>query len=250
MNIMTINNVRGYIDSNGIAQLNMEDVSRGLGFTTVARSGNEIIRWARVEGYLSDLGFSTSGERSEYIPENIFYRLAMKAKNETAELFQSKVADHILPSIRKHGTYMTPETIEKTLTNPDFIIQLATQLKEEQKARMTVEKELQQQKPLISFAETCMTSDKSLLVREVAKLTSKNGVLIGEHRLFKKLRDWNLILQSRNEPTQKAMEMGLFEIKKGITQTPKGAKDYSTTKVTAKGQAYIINRLKKESNIS
>lgn len=106
--LTTIQNVRGYIDSNGMAWLNLEDVARGLGFTTVATSGNECIRWSRVEQYLTDLGFNKDNgylPDNTFIPENIFYRLAMKAKNEAAEIFQAKVADEILPAIRKTGTY-------------------------------------------------------------------------------------------------------------------------------------------------
>lgn len=102
--LMTIQGVRGFIDNNGTAQLNLEDVSRGLGFV---ETKGDYIRWQRVDSYLKELGFSTCGEniRPEFIPENIFYRLAMKAKNETAETFQAKVADEILPSIRKTGGY-------------------------------------------------------------------------------------------------------------------------------------------------
>lgn len=100
--------VRGY-EQDGVAYLHIEDVARGLGFTTVATSGNECVRWNRVEEYLADLSFHTSVERGNphdyYIPENIFYRLCMKAKNEAAEKFQAKVADEIIPSIRKTGSY-------------------------------------------------------------------------------------------------------------------------------------------------
>lgn len=106
MNELTvIQNVRGYM-KNDTAYLNLEDVARGLGFTTVATSGNECVRWARVEEYLNSFGYTISEPcQSAYIPENIFYRLAMKAKNETAEKFQALVADEILPSIRKTGSY-------------------------------------------------------------------------------------------------------------------------------------------------
>ena len=107
MNELTvIKNVRGYMKDD-TAYLNLEDVARGLGFTTVATSGNECVRWARVEEYLNSFGYYTISEpcQSAYIPENIFYRLAMKAKNETAEKFQALVADEILPSIRKTGSY-------------------------------------------------------------------------------------------------------------------------------------------------
>jgi prophage antirepressor-like protein len=102
--LTVLHGVRGFIDANGTAQLNLEDVARGLGFTQIATSGNEVVRWERVNKYLSDFGFvPTSGD--EFIPENIFYRLAMKAKNTAAEAFQAKVADEILPTIRKTGSY-------------------------------------------------------------------------------------------------------------------------------------------------
>lgn len=91
-------------ERDGTAYLKLEDVARGLGFTDV-KNGIEYVRWPRVYKYLADLGFATCGERPDYIPENIFYRLAMKAKNETAEKFQALVADEIIPSIRKTGSY-------------------------------------------------------------------------------------------------------------------------------------------------
>ena len=128
--IITIKNVRGYIDEKGIAWLNLEDVARGLGFTTVATSGNEIVRWARVKGYLKEIAFPTSGE-NDFIPENIFYKLCMKAKNEVARKFQDRVCDEILPSIRKYGMYATDELLD----NPDLIIKMATRLKEEKAAK-------------------------------------------------------------------------------------------------------------------
>lgn len=104
--LITVHNVRGCIDSEGVAHLNLEDVAKGLGFTTIATSGNECVRWSRVGEYLSSFGYSISEPYQDaYIPENIFYRLAMKAKNETAEKFQALVADEILPSIRKTGSY-------------------------------------------------------------------------------------------------------------------------------------------------
>lgn len=103
--IMTIGGVSCY-EKDGTAYLNLEAVARGLGFTRTAASGNEVVMWSRVEGYLNDLGVHTCAHDG-FIPENIFYRLAMKAKNETAEKFQALVADEIIPSIRKTGMYMS-----------------------------------------------------------------------------------------------------------------------------------------------
>lgn len=95
-------------EQDGTAYLRLEDVARGLGFTRIAASGNEVVMWSRVDGYMSDLGVHTCAHDG-FIPENIFYRLAMKAKNETAEKFQALVADEIIPSIRKTGSYsITP----------------------------------------------------------------------------------------------------------------------------------------------
>ena len=117
--ILNIDGIECY-EENGTAYLKLETVARGLGFTTTQTiKGTEYvnIRWNRVEEYLSELNFATSGKRPDFIPENIFYRLAMKAKNEVAEAFQAKVADEIIPSIRKHGGYianqenLTPEQI-------------------------------------------------------------------------------------------------------------------------------------------
>lgn len=112
--IMTISGVSCY-ERDGTAYLNLETVARGLGFTKtdvkVSETGfrKEYVRldWPRVEKYLRELGFSSEVGKDTYIPENIFYRLAMKAKNETAEKFQTLVADEIIPSIRKTGMYMS-----------------------------------------------------------------------------------------------------------------------------------------------
>ena len=108
--------VHGYLDENGTAFFNIEDIARGLGFTQVAKSGNIVVRWERVNKYLREFGFiptngdgiPTSGDgvtKEDFIPENIMYRLAMKATNETAENFQAWLADEVVPSIRKTGSY-------------------------------------------------------------------------------------------------------------------------------------------------
>lgn len=117
--VVTIQGVECY-EKDGVAYLKLEAVARGLGFTTVATSGNECVRWNTVHKYLSDLGVATSCNGSNYqeccpdfIPENIFYRLAMKAKNCVAEEFQAKIADEIIPAIRKTGGYMTPAAAEQ-----------------------------------------------------------------------------------------------------------------------------------------
>lgn len=102
MDIIQISNVHGYIDKNEQVWLNAEDVARGFGFTQ-ERNGIEYVRWERVNDYLLEFGFSPRVGKDSYIPENMVYRLGFKANNEVAAAFQAKLADEILPSIRKHG---------------------------------------------------------------------------------------------------------------------------------------------------
>lgn len=174
------------------------------------------------------------------------YNLVLTSNLPEAKQFKRWITHEVIPSIRKHGAYMTPEKIEEVLLNPDTLIKLATNLKEEQQRRISAEKVIEQQKPLVDFAESCMASEKSLLVRELAKLISKQGILMGERRLFQKLREWKLIFQGKNEPYQEYIDRGYFEISQGVKETEKGSFTWLTMRVTPKGQMYIINRLKKE----
>lgn len=138
MNTKNICGVDCY-EQNGVAYLRLENVARGLGFTQ-EKNGVEYVRWETIRAYLSDLGFSQLVGKNDFIPENIFYRLAMKAKNETAEKFQALVADEIIPSIRKNGIYATDNVIDEILNNPDFGIELLTKLKKERQARVEAER--------------------------------------------------------------------------------------------------------------
>ncbi len=111
--IMNISGVDCY-EKDGTAYLNLEAVARGLGFTqTQIKNGVEYVsvRWERVEQYLAELGFPHKWGKEDFIPENIFYRLAMKAKNETAEKFQALVADEIIPTIRRTGGYVANDEL-------------------------------------------------------------------------------------------------------------------------------------------
>lgn len=140
--IKMISGVECY-EKDGTAYLKLETVARGLGFTqTQNKNGVEYtsIRWETINRYLEEIGFPNKLGKDDFIPENIFYRLAMKAKNETAEKFQALVADEIIPSIRKHGIYATDNVIDEILNNPDFGIELLTKLKEERKARIEAER--------------------------------------------------------------------------------------------------------------
>lgn len=258
---MNINGIECF-EKDGTAYLKLETVARGLGFThREIKNGKEYesIRWSTVRTYLKELGFRqqvgeeigfpTSGE-NDFIPENIFYRLAMKAKNEAAEKFQAKVADEIIPSIRKHGAYMTPQKIEEVLLNPDTIIKLATDLKAEREHRMALETKIEQDKPKTIFADAVSSSKTSILIGDMAKLLRQNGIEIGQKRLFDWLRNNGYLIKRKgsdwNMPTQRSVEMGLFEIKESTHLDGNGCNiTTKTSKVTGKGQVYFINKFLK-----
>lgn len=249
--ILNINNVHGYLDKkNGTAYLNAGDVARGFGFTkTETKNGvkYESVRWARVNEYLSSFGFRPNVGEDDYLPENMVYRLGFKASNEVAQNFQAVLADEVLPAIRRHGAYMTEEALEKAITEPDFLIRLATQLKEEKAKRLEAEKQVEAAKPKVLFADAVSASHTSILVGELAKILRGNGVEIGQRRLFAWLREHGYLIKRQgtdyNMPTQMAMELGLFEIKEGSYVNGSGANIITKTpKVTGRGQTYFINK--------
>lgn len=120
--IRTVKGIRCYVDGDMTAHINAEDVARGLGFVEVmkdraATSGGNFptaIRWARINEYLASFGYPHKVGKDDFIPENMFYRLAMKANSETANKFQAKIADEIMPSIRKYGYYAAPDSSLET----------------------------------------------------------------------------------------------------------------------------------------
>lgn len=153
--VIVISNVHAYLDADGTAWLNAEDVARGLGFikteeklsTTNGRKEiYESIRWARVNGYLAEFGYSQQVGKEDFLPENIFYRLAMKAKNEVAEKFQAKVCDDILPTIRKTGMYRA-----KPVSALEALEQTVSVLREHETRLQAVEMEQRKQSSILSW---------------------------------------------------------------------------------------------------
>ena len=182
--LVCIRGVRGY-EQDGVAHLHIEDVARGLGFTRTAESGNEVVRWERVDGYLSDLKFvPTRGHDGNphdyYIPENTFYRLCMKAKNEVAEKFQAKVADEIIPSIRKAGGYGIL-TVDDMINDPDTAIRLLTQLKilrlQNDQLAMERDEAIRKRAMIGSSREATAMATASAKSRECKRLTAENAEL-------------------------------------------------------------------------
>ena len=142
---------------------------------------------------------------------------------------------------------MTDQALERAITDPDFLISLATQLKEERAARQKAEAQIEVQKPKVIFADAVSSSHTSILVGELAKILRGNGIEIGQRRLFNWLRENGYLIKRKgsdyNMPTQRAMEMGLFEIREGSYINGSGVNIITKTpKVTGKGQQYFVNK--------
>lgn len=235
----------------GQIEFDAEASAIGLGISFVAKSGNEVVRWSRVRKYLN----SPQVSKGDYISEPDFYTLAIKANNPTAEKFQYWVMHEVLPSIREHGAYMTDEKAFEVVHNSNGLADLLQQASEQLRAKdIQIEqmgKRIQQDKPKVIFANAVSVSDTTILVGELAKILKQNGVNIGATRLFAWLRENGYLISRKgtdwNMPTQRSMELGLFEIKETtITHSDGHTTISKTTKVTGKGQQYFINKFLKD----
>ena len=221
------------------------DVAKALGYSNPQKA---IIDHCKSGGITIREVIDTMGRKQDakYVDEGNIYRLIAKSQLPGAEEFESWVFDEVLPTVRKHGGYLTSQKIEEALLNPDTLIQLATSLKDERQKRLAAETKVQEQAPMVLFSKAVATSDKSVLIAELAKIISQNGVDMGQNRMFAWLRE-NGFLCSKgeyyNQPTQKAMEMGLFELKKTSITKPDGTVLVTCTpKVTGRGQIYFVNK--------
>lgn len=209
---------------------------------------------------LSDKGVITNDiltnggtQKADFINESNLYKLVFQSRKPEAERFGDWVTSEVLPAIRKHGAYMTDGVIERALTDPDYLIMLATNLKEEKAKRALAEAQNEKNKPKVLFADTVSASSRSCLMGELAKMISQEAIRqgridekIGQNKLFAWMRNNGYLCKSgerKNQPLQQYVEQGLFEMKKGSYVDSKGANVITTTtKVTGKGQIYFINK--------
>lgn len=189
--------------------------------------------------------FGTSGQDREMIiiNESGLYSLILSSKLPQAKEFKRWVTSEVLPTIRKNGMFATDELLD----NPDFAIATLQRLKEEREAKKLLEAQIEADKPKVLFADAVSASKSSCLIGELAKILKQNGIDIGQNKLFQWLRANGYLISRRgeswNQPTQKSMQLGLFELKKtNINHADGHTTVNTTTKVTGKGQQYFINK--------
>ena len=233
------------IDDNGTIWFCGKDVANGLGYKDPVNALKQHCRGVAIHHPIVDsLGRE---QQARFITEGDLYRLIASSKLPSAQEFESWIFDEVLPSIRKHGGYLTDQKIEDILTDPDTIIELATKLKSERAKRAALEKQAAIDTPKARVADAVSASHTSILIGDLAKLLRQNGYEIGQNRLFEMLRRDGYLCAAKggmwNMPTQKAMDLNLFEVKETTIVHSDGHVSISkTTKVTGKGQVYFVTR--------
>lgn len=187
-----------------------------------------------------DLG--RAGE-TNFVTESGLYAVILRSDKPAAKKFRKWVTSEILPSIRKHGVY----AVDELLNDPDLAIKAFTALKEEKERNKALQADNDRMRPKEVFADAVATSHTSILIGDLAKLLKQNGVDIGQKRLFSWMRENGYLIKRQgsdwNMPTQRSMELGLFEVKESTVNNPDGSvRINKTTKVTGKGQQYFINK--------
>lgn len=219
------------------------DVAKALGYAIPTKAVN-----THCKGVSKMEAPTASGTQTMlFINEGDVYRLIAHSKLPAAEKFEHWVFDVVLPSIRKHGAYLTSKAMEQVMNDPDAWITMLTALKEERKQKAQLEKQITESTPKVRFADSVAASPNTILIGELAKILKGNGMNIGQNRLFSLLRAEGYLIKSGradyNCPTQYAMNLGLFEVQEITITKPDGTtRVCRTTRVTGKGQQYFINR--------
>lgn len=188
-------------------------------------------------------------QNATIINESGLYSLILSSKLPEAKKFKHWVTSEVLPSIRKNGVYMTPQTLERTIQDPDYMIGLLQALKEEQEARKTLQNKIEVDRPKVELAEAISSTNDCILVRDFAKILTQNGVKrMGEKNLYKWLRDNGFLIKTRgsswNTPTQKYSNSGYFRVKENVITKTNGQQVITkTTMITGKGQSYLYKRI-------
>lgn len=232
------------VEVSGEAWMVGKDVAEALGHTNPQRAIREYVD-SEDKG-VTEIVTPGGTQEMTIINESGLYSLVLSSKLPNARKFRRWVTTEVLPTVRKHGAYMTPETLQAAILNPDTMIQLCQQLKAEQEHSRQLEAENAAMLPKAVFADAVSASKSSILVGELAKLLRQNGVDTGEKRLFHWLRQNGYLIKrngaDHNMPTQRSIEQGLFVIKETTVCHADGHTTISKTpKVTGKGQQYFVN---------
>lgn len=227
---------------NGQSLFDVDCVARSLGIVKsgLSKSGQKYIRWERVNSYLGNS--SPSVGTGDFISEPMVYKLAFKANNALAEKFQDWLAVEVLPTIRKHGAYATPETIESIIANPDFGIQLLSNLKEEKEKNLLLEQQVAEYEPKISYLDSILQSTDTVAITQIAADYGISAMAMNKklHELkvqHKVSGQWILYTKHQREGYTKSHTVK-------VPKSDGTEKVVMNTKWTQKGRLFIYELLK------
>lgn len=225
-----------------------KDVAKVLGYSNSRKAIKDHVDAEDKEDGVTIRDSIGRNQNATLINESGLYSLILSSKLPNAKEFKHWVTSEVLPTIRKHGAYLTDKKAAEIVTNKDALADLLKQASDQLKAK---DLQIAEMKPKALFADAVTESNTTILVGDLAKLIKQNGVNIGQRRLFQWLRNNHYLISRKgadyNSPTQRSMEMGLFEIKESTHVNGAGVVITTRTpKVTGKGQQYFINKFLKE----
>lgn len=234
-------------NSDGVAYVNATEMAKPFG-----KRPSKWLELPTTSNFLSELEAVRKSDRSELIKSVngvgtwLHEDVALEFSRWLSPAFSIWCNDRI-KELLSVGMTATPQALEDMLSNPDLLIGMATQLKDLRARNQQQQKQIEEQKPKVLFADAVATSKTSILVGELAKLIKQNGYDIGQNRLFDWLRTNGYLINRKgtdyNMPTQRSMDLGLFEIKENtIAHSDGHTSIIKTPKVTGKGQLYFVNK--------
>ena len=186
-------------------------------------------------------------QNTPIINESGLYSLILSSKLPKAKSFKRWVTSDVLPSIRKHGAYMTDNILDKVIENPDLLIDLATQLKHERETNKSLLKQNEEMKPKALFADAVQVSDTDISVGALAKILRENGVNVGQNKLYEWLRKNGYLIKTgrdKNLPTQKGVQSGYFNLREQVVVIHWGhSRLVRSSMAIPKGQLYFVDKV-------
>ena len=231
------------VEIDGVPYFVGKDIACILGYANASKALQDHVD---DEDKFNNKSLLSLGQRGGWIVnESGLYSLILSSKLPQAKDFKRWVTREILPSIRKQGAYLTTDTARKVVSDPDFLIKLAEQIKQEQDKNRELKEEVEELQPKVLVAQALESSPDTISIGDFAKILYKNGYETGPNRLFAWMRDNGYLTKSgssRNHPTQASMEKGLFELDVKPYITANKWRLSSQTRLTVRGQKYFLTK--------
>lgn len=220
------------------------DVCRALDVGNPSQALTRLDEDEKMTTLISNEGAASGKSSMAFVNEPGLYALVLSSRKKEARAFKRWITHEVIPDIRKHGMYMTSSIVQQVVGNPRAFAELALAYADEKDRRAAAERKIEEQKPLVQFANHVADTSDLIDMGDFAKLAKDEHIDIGRNRLFAWLRNEGYLMDD-NAPYQRYVEQGIFVLREGSYDTPYGSRIYKKTYVTGKGQIYLIEKLRK-----